>query len=123
VGALLLYDADCAFCTRTASLVPRLHLRLEVKAIQSVDLAALGVAPSRATREIPYVSANGEVYYGYLAITRALDTGNVLLRLLGRLLRLWPLSVGGAAAYRLIAANRQRLPGGTPSCALPPLVD
>ena len=119
MGALLLYDGDCAFCTRTAALIPRLHLRLDVKAIGSVDLGMLGVSPARAVRELPYVAANGEVSCGYPAIARALRTGNLALRLLGRVLQLWPLRLLGGDDYRLVAENRQRLPGGTPACALP----
>jgi hypothetical protein len=37
----------------------------------------------------------------------------------GALLLVPPFSWIGAGLYRLIAANRHRLPGGTPACAVP----
>lgn len=40
-------------------------------------------------------------------------------RFLGHLLATPPISWIAAAAYEWIAANRHRLPGGTPACALP----
>ncbi len=53
---LLLYDAECGFCTRAAHWVRRqLPVDVDVLALQSVDLAALGVDPGRAEREIPFV--------------------------------------------------------------------
>ena len=64
---LLLHDADCGFCMRTARQVPRLGLHIDQAAISDVDLAALGVDPARALREMPYVHPDGRVDYGHAA--------------------------------------------------------
>ncbi len=117
---LLLYDADCGFCTRAVAWVPRLRLKVSVRAMQSVDLDGVGVSPSRAARELPLVRADGTVAYGHEAIAAALATGSLPLRLLGRLLIAPGCSGLFSWFYRTVAAHRHELPGGTASCALPP---
>lgn len=118
MGGLLLFDADCAFCTRSARRLARFGLRAEIAPLQAHDLAALSVDPARALREIPYVADDGAVSYGAPAIAHALGTGNILWRTVSRILRLWPISAAAAACYRLVARNRHRLPGGTDACAV-----
>jgi len=116
---LLLFDADCGFCTRAAGMAPKLRLQVQVAAIQSVDLAALGVSAQRALVEMPFVRANGSVVYGHAAVSAALQTGPAPLRALGRLMVMRPLDSVCRRAYRWVAAHRHRLPGGTAACALP----
>ena len=118
MAGVLLYDADCGFCTRAASVVPRLRLAVGVCALQSVDLSALGVDPARAERELPFVAASGAVSYGHLAIANALSTGPLPARVVGSVLRAPGLSRIFAALYALVAANRHRLPGGTADCKI-----
>ena len=64
---VLLYDADCAFCTRHAQVAGRLRLRAQVRPLQSVDLGALGVSAERGRAELPFVDAGGRVSYGHRA--------------------------------------------------------
>jgi predicted DCC family thiol-disulfide oxidoreductase YuxK len=116
---MLLFDADCGFCTRVAGVVPRLQLHVEVQDLQSVDLAAFGVSPERATVEMPYVAADGSVCYGHEAIAAALGTGPVPLRAVGRLIVLPGIAPVARAAYGWVARHRHQLPGGTTACALP----
>lgn len=78
---VLLFDADCGFCSRSAAAMRRLDLRARIEPMQAVDLAALGVDAERARSEIPYVDANG-VRYGADAIAAALGTGPFPSRLL-----------------------------------------
>jgi hypothetical protein len=86
--------------------------------MQDVNLARVGVDPQRAARELPFVRTNGEVVYGHRAIAAALLTGNVALRLAGRMLGSSLLERPMAAAYGWIARNRASLPGGTRACAI-----
>lgn len=116
---LLLYDADCGFCQRTARRLPRLRLDLDITSLQSRDLPQLGVDRERAFRDMPYVDPAGQVHYGHLAYAHALATGPLPCRILGRLLRTWPISALARAGYRVISRNRHRLPGGTAACELP----
>lgn len=118
VTNVLLYDADCAFCQRTASLAPRLGLAARVAASQEVDLGAAGVDPARALVEVPFVTASGEVLYGHEAIAAALRTGGPLVAAAGRFIVGRPQTWVFARIYRWIARNRHRLPGGTAACAM-----
>lgn len=117
-GPLLLFDADCGFCTRVASLAPRLRLSTSVRAMQDVDLASLGVDPARAAQELPFVGADGAVLYGHHAVAGALLTGGVATRVLGRALGSALLERPAAAVYRWTARNRRSLPGGSPTCGI-----
>ncbi len=113
----LLYDADCGFCTRSASWLSWVGVP-GVRSLQSVDLPALGVDAARAAREIPAVLASGQVVYGARAIGEALRFGPVWLRGAGWLVR-GPLAWLAALVYRVVARYRHRLPGGTGECRLP----
>lgn len=115
----VLFDADCGFCTRAAGLLRRLPLEVDVVALQSADLAKLGVDADRALAEMPYVDQDGSVVYGHAAVAAALRTGPRPLRIVGRLLVAPGIGRVAATTYRWIARHRQRLPGGTAACALP----
>ena len=123
VRPALLYDADCGFCTRSAGLASRLSLDVEVAALQSVDLTALGVSPRRARAEIPFVGSDGSVRYGHAAIAAALRTGPLPLRLVGALLVFPGVGAVGRLVYRWVSRHRHQLPGGTSACVLPPTDD
>lgn len=60
----------------------------------------------------------GAVRSGHAAIAAMLGTAGPLWRPLGRFLLLPGVSALAARAYALVAANRHRLPGGTPACKL-----
>lgn len=111
----LLYDADCAFCTRSAGWLRRLPLHVDVLPMQSLDLAAHGIDPGRAERELPFLPETGPPAYGHRAFAGALATGPWWCRLLTAPV----LSPVAAGVYRLVARNRHRLPGGSDACALP----
>jgi len=120
----LLYDADCGFCTQSAHWLRRRRLGAAIEPLQRADLAALGVDPVRARREIPFVSDDSgtprhtTVSYGAEAVAWALLTGGPGWRLVGRLLLHPPLSWPARAVYVLVAANRHRLPGASESCRI-----
>ncbi len=115
---LMLNDGDCGFCMRTAALVPRLGVDIESATIQTVDLDALGVDPERALVEMPYVHPDGRVDYGHRAFAAILATGPLPWRVVGRLMASRPIDPLARRAYSWVAANRSRLPGGTPACAI-----
>lgn len=115
---LLLYDADCGFCTRAISLAGPLRLTAEIGTIQGADMGALGIDPERAEREMPAI-ADGEVLYGHRAIAVGLLSGPAPVRLLGRILGSRLVARPFGALYRWVAANRHSLPGGTTRCELP----
>jgi predicted DCC family thiol-disulfide oxidoreductase YuxK len=116
---VLIYDGDCAFCTSCARLVEnRIRPRAAVEPWQFADLGRLGVTAEQATEAVQWVEADGRVSSGHRAIAAMLRTAGPFYRLLGGFLLLPGVSQLSAVAYRLVAANRHRLPGGTPACKL-----
>ena len=117
----LIFDGDCAFCTRSAGFARRLlPAGCAVVAWQLTDLSAIGVTPARAQREVLWVFPSGTVVGGARAIAEVLRASGGLWALLGLVLLVPPISWAAQAVYRIVAANRMRLPGGTAACALPP---
>ncbi len=117
---LMLNDADCGFCMRTAALVPRLGVDVDASTVQAADLEALGVDPDRAVVEMPYVHPDGSVDYGHRAFAAILRTGALPWRVVGRLRTTPPVDPVARRAYHWVAANRSRLPGGTAACEISP---
>lgn len=117
---LVLHDADCGFCARTAAWIPRIGARVDVSSLQAEDLDALGVDAERSVEEMPVVLPDGTVRWGHHAWAEILKAGPLPLRLAGRLLGSRAMEWPGARLYSLVAGNRHKLPGGSPACALPP---
>ncbi len=116
----LVFDGDCGFCTRSAEVARRiLPAGVAVTAWQFADLAALGTTAQRAQREALWIGGDGRVAGGATAVSRALRAAGGVWALLGWLLAVPPLSWLARIVYRVVAANRMRLPGGTPACAAP----
>lgn len=120
---VLLFDGDCAFCTKCAHALERIGPDAEIVPWQFTDLAELGVTEQQATEAVQLVGADGTVRSGHEAIAAALIAAGQPWRTAGRMLLTPGISWIAARAYRLIARNRYRLPGGTPACALPPSKD
>lgn len=116
---VLLFDGDCAFCSSCARLIEtRVRPRAEVLAWQLADLEVLGVSAEEASAAVQWVDPRGGVRSGHEAIAATLIAGAAPWRRLGRLLLLPGVSRAAAKGYELVAANRYRLPGGTPACRL-----
>ncbi|HEX5527678.1 MAG TPA: DUF393 domain-containing protein [Solirubrobacterales bacterium] len=115
---VLVFDGDCAFCTSSAHLLERIGPEAEIVAWQLADLDALGITAAQATEAVQWIGADGTVRSGHEAIAAALATAGWPWRLAARAILLPGVSSLAAAAYRLIARNRHRLPGGTPACKL-----
>ncbi|MFD9633556.1 thiol-disulfide oxidoreductase DCC family protein [Streptomyces violascens] len=117
---VLVYDGDCAFCTSSASFAERrLAPRCETTPWQFADLDSLGITQQRAEYELLWVTPSGVVRGGTQAVAKLLMSAGGGWRVLGALLTLPPLRWVVHGIYRLVAANRERMPGGTPACALP----
>ena len=118
--ALLVFDGDCAFCT---TWVNRLEAALPVfprtTPWQWIELDQYALGRDDVDR-YAWVITPGHHYAGHLALSALLRMQPVAsLRFLGHLLATPPFSLVAALAYRFVAANRSRLPGGTPACAMP----
>jgi predicted DCC family thiol-disulfide oxidoreductase YuxK len=120
LDATLVYDGDCAFCTRCVQWMERwVPVRLRVVPWQWADLPALGVTQAQAEHAVQLVEPGGRRTAGAAAIARLLVHAGGAWALLGALMRVPPVSWLAAGLYRLIAINRDRMPGGTAACALP----
>jgi predicted DCC family thiol-disulfide oxidoreductase YuxK len=117
---VLVYDGDCRFCTSSVAFLERL-LRPDcsVTPWQFADLASLGSTQSRAEYEALWITPDGAVYGGAQAVARLLLRAGKGWAVLGALLTLPPLRWIAHGVYRIVADNRDRLPGGTAACALP----
>lgn len=86
---------------------------------QQADLTALGLTKQQCEAKVQWVADDGRVSDGHQALARLLLRSALPWRPLGLLLVVPPVSWLAAWLYDVIAANRGRLPGGTPACALP----
>jgi predicted DCC family thiol-disulfide oxidoreductase YuxK len=117
---ILIFDGDCAFCTTSARwLQGKLGGSVLVEPWQFTDLAAYGTTAERATYEVLWVDQAGRIHGGAQAFARWLIHSGGVWRVLGTVITLPPVRWLAAGVYRLIANNRDRMPGGTPACALP----
>ncbi|MDP9183099.1 MAG: DUF393 domain-containing protein [Actinomycetota bacterium] len=117
--ATLVYDGDCAFCTSSVRLLSRLHLRADVVvAWQHTDLDALGLTQQQCEDAVQLV-ADGRTSSGHEAFARLLLRSQWHWKPLGLLMLTPPISWLARGLYKVIADNRDKMPGGTPACALP----
>ncbi|MDF6017080.1 DUF393 domain-containing protein [Streptomyces sp. JH34] len=117
---VLIYDGDCAFCTSSVRFAEQhLRLRCEVSPWQFTDLDVHGVTQERAEYELLWVTPTGDVHGGVQAVAKLLLNAGRGWAVPGALLTLPPLRWIAHGVYRLVANNRERMPGGTPACGLP----
>jgi predicted DCC family thiol-disulfide oxidoreductase YuxK len=115
---VLVYDGDCGFCTSCVGVLERIGPEVEIVAWQLTDLDELGLTEEGAADALQCVLVDGTVRSGHEAIAAALSTAGGFWKIAGRMLLLPGVSWIAAKTYRLVAANRYRLPGGTPACAV-----
>jgi predicted DCC family thiol-disulfide oxidoreductase YuxK len=120
---VLVYDGDCAFCTKCARVLERIGPDAEIVAWQFTDLAELGVTEEQATDAVQWVQIDGTVRSGHEAMAAMLKTAGRIWKIIGRMILLPGISWMAAKVYRLVAENRYRLPGSTPACARSPVRD
>lgn len=112
------YDPDCGFCTSFAQWLARRNPDCEVRPMTPRLLAEFGIDPERATCEVPFLHPDGRVSWGAAAIAAGLQQCPAGWWALGSLIGSAPGQLVARPVYRWVAANRHRLPGGTPACDL-----
>ncbi|MDT4987794.1 MAG: hypothetical protein QOI74_1888 [Micromonosporaceae bacterium] len=123
------FDGDCAFCSSCARFITRwIRSPARVRAWQHLDLAALGLTADECADAVRWVGPDGGTAAGPLAIARLLRqadglNGRLLWRPIGAVVDTAPGRALAWPAYRWVARNRYRLPGGTAACAVPHRVD
>lgn len=121
----LIFDGDCAFCTSSVNwLAKRLHRQdgsdPHLTPWQFTDLAAIGTTPERAQQEVLWLTPSGEISGGAQAFAAWLRHRGGAYGIVGTAMGLPVIRQLAGVVYRLIAKNRQRMPGGTPACAMRP---
>lgn len=128
---LLVFDGDCAFCTSSVRWLERvLPGSFDAVPYQWTDLPALELTDEQCRARVRWVgdvarpgttSSSGAHAVGDLLVHGGRTRGGVpgaAARVLGLLARVPPTSWAAEGVYRVVAANRHRLPGGTPACRL-----
>ena len=115
---LLVYDADCGFCTASAGWLQRRSRGFRIAGYQHLDLAALGTSAAEASAAVLWISAGEPVRRGHDAIAAALRRSRRPWSWLGAVGQLPPMRWIGRRVYDVVARNRHRLPGSTDSCRI-----
>jgi predicted DCC family thiol-disulfide oxidoreductase YuxK len=117
---VLVFDGDCAFCTTWVNRLERLlPVFPRTTPWQWIDLDQYALTTDDVERYAWLITPHHQ-YAGHLAFSALLRMQPVAaLRFAGHLLATPPFSLVAALGYTVIAANRSRLPGGTPACAMP----
>jgi predicted DCC family thiol-disulfide oxidoreductase YuxK len=117
---VLVFDGDCGICTRLADVArDRVRVAAAIEPWQRLDLAAYGLTVEQCLLAAQFVHADGRIDSGERSIAAALIAGRPVFRPLGRFILLPGVVQLAGVVYRWVARNRDRLPGGTPACALP----
>lgn len=130
-GALLVFDGDCGFCTTSVRWFERRFPdAFGTSPYQNLDLEPLGLTPAQCDAKVQWIgdlaaplttrkegapAVAAMVQHGGRSIGGALGAA---WRAAGAVTDTWPVALLAAAVYDLVAANRSRLPGGTPACAM-----
>lgn len=116
---LLIYDGDCGFCTTSAQwYARRAQTDASIEMWQALDLNEVGLSAEQTSSSVWFRAADGSLSSGADACAQAMQAVPSLWKLTGRLLALPGVIHLARIVYPVIAANRHRLPGGTPACEL-----
>ena len=114
----LVFDGDCGFCTSVARhFEKRSFTPLTIVAWQRADLRSLGLNEAQAAAQVFLVTEQG-VFGGAECFAELMKIqSDPFHRFVAWGMRLPGIRKLFAWGYRRVAANRHRLPGGTPACA------
>jgi predicted DCC family thiol-disulfide oxidoreductase YuxK len=120
-NGLLVYDGSCGFCERCAEWIRAKwppsgsYVAVPWQQLGQTELSSLGLGLDDVSRVAWWVE-DGRRHGGHRAVARSLIVAGGLWGAVGRLLLVPPLSWLAAIGYRIVAANRGRLPGHAPAC-------
>ena len=114
----LVFDGDCGFCTRSRDLLARLdrHNRVRAVPFQRPEVPEqTGLTAEQLAGSVWWLGSDGRRAHSAEAANAALSAA-LGTRLPLAVYRLPLLRQAQEALYRLVAANRHRLPGTRPWC-------
>jgi predicted DCC family thiol-disulfide oxidoreductase YuxK len=120
---VLIYDGDCQFCQLSLDFgIKNLRIFPQYVAFQRIDPQDFGLTERQVRSQIwlaQKVPTSSTVLGGHLAAGAILKLQpSRWLRILGWLTSSPPTSWVANLLYKLIAANRHRLPGGSRACKI-----
>ena len=116
----MIFDGDCGFCTASVNVIRRwIRPDADIEPWQRTDLAQFGLTEQECTVAVQFVDPQGSVTSGSRAVMAMLRTASLPWPVLGAIGDAPGIAWVADRTYRWIAANRFRLPGSTPACALP----
>jgi predicted DCC family thiol-disulfide oxidoreductase YuxK len=123
-SATFLFDGDCAFCSACARFIERcIPTSATVLAWQHADLSQLGVTAQRCDQSVQWIAFDDDggraASEGPAAIADLMRSSSLGWRMVGRLLGNRAALAVARPVYRFVSRHRDRMPGGTPACALP----
>ena len=120
VKPVLIFDGDCGFCTTTANWIEKNSLvQIEIQPYQWAKLGDYGLTEKEAADKVQLV-AGGKIFAGHHCMAKLLlIQPNALLKFLGAVMVMPGVDRISAKVYEWVAANRHKLPGGTPACKMP----
>jgi len=116
---VLIFDGDCAFCSSSARLLRKITKnKTVIEPYQKLDLESLDLTTELTSKAVYFVSS-GKRFVAAAAIAQALVESKTPWAIAGWFLKLPVIRNIAKPIYYLVAANRHRLPGGTPECQMP----
>jgi predicted DCC family thiol-disulfide oxidoreductase YuxK len=120
---VLIYDGDCKFCQLSLDFgIKNLRVFPQYVALQKIDPKDFGLTAQQVRSQIwlaQKMPANSKALGGHLAAGAILKLQpSRWLRALGWLASNPPTSWVANLLYKVIAANRHRLPGGSKACKI-----
>ncbi|MEY4323696.1 MAG: hypothetical protein RL410_1477 [Actinomycetota bacterium] len=121
---LMIVDGDCGFCMKSAAFLQR-HFagNWDVVQSQKIDFASLGLTDidvATASWWIESVDGHLRRYSGAKNFAALLINSGRVLKPLGMLMLLPPISWIASLVYSWIARNRGKMPGASEACEVPP---
>lgn len=117
----LVFDGDCGFCTASVHVLESwCRPAVGFAPWRALDLAAHGLTEQQVNKSVQWLptSADAPIRSGAVAVAQVLLHSRLPWRPIGALMLVPPISWLAAGLYHLISANRYRLPGSTPACAV-----
>ena len=124
VSSVLLYDGDCAFCSRCVdwgfSQLNAFPTALTSQSQSDEQLRQLGLSRPQVTERVYLVLPDGRSFGGASAVAQLLRLQTAWWWVaIGTALTLPGIRSLAEFAYKLVASNRHRMPGASESCELP----
>jgi predicted DCC family thiol-disulfide oxidoreductase YuxK len=88
----------------------------EMQPHQFLDLSQYGTTTEACDKALHFVAGDGKISTAHEAVRQLFFAAGGAWKILGVVMRIPVIYGATAIGYRLVANNRHKLPGGTPTC-------